>query len=47
VSEVSFAGFGPAQVEVTDTERSLRLERIIIALILLEIDLTGYQLFVR
>jgi uncharacterized Rmd1/YagE family protein len=33
--------------DIIDTERSLRLERIIIALILLETILTGYQLFVR
>jgi uncharacterized Rmd1/YagE family protein len=36
-----------ALADIIDTERSLRLERIIIALILLETILTGYQLFVR
>jgi uncharacterized Rmd1/YagE family protein len=33
--------------DIIDTERSLRLERIIIALILLETVLTGYELFIR
>ena len=36
-----------ALADIIDTERSLRLERIIIALILLETVLTGYQLFVH
>ena len=36
-----------ALADIIDTERSLRLERIIIALILLETILTGYQLFVH
>ena len=36
-----------ALADIIDTERSLRLERIIIALILLETVFTGYQLFVR
>ena len=33
--------------DIIDTERSLRLERIIIALILLETVIMGYQLFVH
>src|SRR5262249_34324136 len=36
-----------ALADIIDTERSLRLERIIIALILLSTILTGYQLFFR
>jgi uncharacterized Rmd1/YagE family protein len=36
-----------ALADIIDTERSLRLERIIIALILLETILAGYQLFLR
>lgn len=35
---------GKAFADIIDTERSLRLERIIIALILLETILTGYQI---
>ena len=36
-----------ALADIIDTERSLRLERIIIALILLETIIAGYQLFLR
>jgi len=36
-----------ALADIIDTERSLRLERIIIALILLETVIMGYQLFVH
>jgi uncharacterized Rmd1/YagE family protein len=36
---------GKALADIIDTERSLRLERIIIALILLETVFTGYQIF--
>lgn len=36
-----------ALADIIDTERSLRLERIIIALILLETLIAGYQLFVH
>ena len=36
-----------ALADIIDTERSLRLERIIIALLLLSTILTGYQLFFR
>ena len=36
---------GQALADIIDTERSLRLERIIIALILLETIFTGYQIF--
>jgi len=36
-----------ALADIIDTERSLRLERIIIALILLETIFAGYQLFLR
>ena len=36
---------GKALADIIDTERSLRLERIIIALILLETIFTGYQIF--
>ena len=36
-----------ALADIIDTERSLRLERIIIAIILLETVLTGYQLLAR
>jgi uncharacterized Rmd1/YagE family protein len=38
---------GQALADIIDTERSLRLERIIIALILLETVIAGYQLFFR
>jgi uncharacterized Rmd1/YagE family protein len=38
---------GRALADIIDTERSLRLERIIIALILLETIFTGYQMFFR
>jgi uncharacterized Rmd1/YagE family protein len=38
---------GQALADIIDTERSLRLERIIIALILLETIFTGYQIFFR
>jgi uncharacterized Rmd1/YagE family protein len=38
---------GQALADIINTERSLRLERIIIALILLETIFTGYQMFVR
>lgn len=38
---------GQALADIIDTERSLRLERIIIALILLETIFTGYQLLFR
>lgn len=36
-----------ALADIIDTERSLRLERIIIALILLETIFAGYQIFLR
>ena len=36
---------GQALADIIDTERSLRLERIIIALILVETIFTGYQIF--
>ncbi len=36
---------GKALADIIDTERSLRLERIIIALILLEMIFTAYQIF--
>ena len=36
-----------ALADIIDTERSLRLERIIIALILVETIFTGYQIFLR
>jgi len=36
---------GQALADIIDTERSLRLEQIIIALILLETIFTGYQIF--
>jgi uncharacterized Rmd1/YagE family protein len=36
-----------ALANIIDTERSLRLERIIIVLILLSTILTGYQVFFR
>ena len=38
---------GQALADIIDTERSLRLERIIIVLILLETIFTGYQMFFR
>ena len=38
---------GQALADIINTERSLRLERIIIVLILLETIFTGYQMFVR
>src|SRR4029077_16316300 len=38
---------GQALADIINTERSLRLERIIIALILLETIFTGYQMFFR
>lgn len=38
---------GQALADIIDTERSLRLERIIIVLILLEVIFTMYQMFVR
>jgi uncharacterized Rmd1/YagE family protein len=38
---------GRALADIIDTERSLRLERIIIALILLETVFTGYQILYR
>jgi uncharacterized Rmd1/YagE family protein len=38
---------GRALADIIDTERSLRLERIIIVLILLETIFTGYQMFFR
>ncbi len=38
---------GKALADIIDTERSLRLERIIIALIMLETIFTGYQMFFR
>ncbi len=38
---------GRALADIIDTERSLRLERIIIALILLETIFAGYQLLFR
>jgi uncharacterized Rmd1/YagE family protein len=38
---------GQALAHIIDTERSLRLERIIIALILLEVIFTVYQMFVH
>jgi uncharacterized Rmd1/YagE family protein len=36
-----------ALADIIDTERSLRLERIIIALILIETIFAGYQIFVH
>jgi uncharacterized Rmd1/YagE family protein len=36
---------GQALADIIDTERSLRLEQIIIALILLETIFMGYQIF--
>ena len=38
---------GQALADIIDTERSLRLERIIIALILLEVIFTVYQMFLH
>jgi uncharacterized Rmd1/YagE family protein len=38
---------GQALADIIDTERSLRLERIIIALILLEVVFTVYQMFLH
>ena len=38
---------GQALADIINTERSLRLERIIIVLILLETIFTGYQMFIR
>jgi uncharacterized Rmd1/YagE family protein len=38
---------GQALADIIDTERSLRLERIIIVLILLEVVFTVYQMFAR
>jgi len=38
---------GQALADIIDTERSLRLERIIIALILLEVIFTIYQMAFR
>jgi uncharacterized Rmd1/YagE family protein len=38
---------GRALADIIDTERSLRLERIIIALILPETLFTGYQILYR
>ena len=41
------ANTGQVLADIIDTERSVRLERIIIALILLEVIFTVYQMFVR
>jgi uncharacterized Rmd1/YagE family protein len=38
---------GQALADIIDTERSLRLEQIIIALILLETIFMGYQIFFK